>query len=107
MNNNILKSGEVQHMVIFNLPYAPHSADVKQFLSKSEKILAAIPGVKDFQIVLQTSKKNKFEYGFSMLFSGHDNYDAYNNHPAHLAYVRDMWIPIVTEFLEIDYETMG
>ena len=27
----------------------------------------------------------------------------YNNHPAHVAFVRDRWVPEVAAFMEIDY----
>jgi hypothetical protein len=31
------------------------------------------------------------------------HYAAYNEHPDHVAFVRDRWVPEVAGFLEIDY----
>ena len=33
-------------------------------------------------------------------------YDAYSNHPAHVQFVNERWIPEVDEFMEIDYEAL-
>jgi len=32
-------------------------------------------------------------------------YAAYNEHPDHVRFVQERWIPEVGDFLEIDYET--
>ena len=49
------------------------------------------------------SGKNGFAWGFSMEFADQAAYDAYNAHPAHVAFVRDRWVPEVADFMEIDY----
>ena len=104
MEECTLKSGEVQHMVIFNLPYPEGSAQAENFLKDGSRILAGIPVVRNFQAFKQVSAKNDYKYGFSMVFTKGDDYSAYNNHPAHLSFVKDRWTKEVTEFLEIDFE---
>jgi hypothetical protein len=42
-----------------------------------------------------------------MEFAGPDAYRVYNEHPDHVAFVRDRWQSEVTEFIEIDYESLG
>ena len=42
-------SNEIQHMVIFNLPYAEGSVEAGKFLEDGTRILTAIPVVKNFQ----------------------------------------------------------
>ena len=49
------------------------------------------------------SGKNDYDFGFSMEFADQAAYDAYNEHPTHVAFVSDIWIPEVEDFLEIDY----
>jgi hypothetical protein len=39
-----------------------------------------------------------------MEFASQAKYQAYNEHPEHVAFVKGRWIPEVEEFLEIDYE---
>ncbi|MBX3255274.1 MAG: Dabb family protein [Chitinophagaceae bacterium] len=96
----------IRHSVIFTLKYAKGSAEEKDFLQATEK-LADIPGVKAFEQLEQVSKKNTFDYGLSMEFANQDEYDIYNNHPDHTAFIRQYWIPGVEDFLEIDYTPLN
>ena len=104
MAQQTLKDGEIQHMVIFNLPYKEGSRKAVKFLNDSNRILSGIPVVRNFQVFRQVSEKNDYQYGFSMVFDNQADYDTYNNHPDHVAYVRDRWMKEVTDFLEIDFE---
>ena len=65
--------------------------------------LARLPMVKNFQCFRQVSKKNEFDYGFSMEFDFQEDYDSYNSHPEHVAFLEGRWTPEVEDFLEIDY----
>jgi hypothetical protein len=49
------------------------------------------------------SVKNPYSYGISMEFADQAAYDAYNNHPDHVRFVRERWLPEVEAFLEADY----
>jgi hypothetical protein len=69
--------------------------------------LAGIPGIERFEQLNQVSPKNDFHFGYSMEFADQAAYQGYNDHPAHVAYVRDRWIPEVEAFLEIDYTPLG
>ena len=99
-----LKGDEIQHMVIFNLPYKKGSSKAVKFLNDGNRILTGIPMVRDFQVFLQVSSKNDFQYGFSMVFTDQDDYDTYNAHPDHVAFVEERWMKEVTDFLEIDFK---
>lgn len=97
-----LTGQEIQHMVIFNLPYPEGSEEARQFLEDGIRILTSIPVVQHFQAFRQVSEKNDYQYGFSMVFASQEDYDTYNNHPDHLAFVQERWTKEVTGFLEID-----
>jgi len=105
MKKGNLKEGEIQHMVIFNLPYPAGSAKALSFLKDGTLILSGIPVVKDFQAFKQVSPKNDYQYGFSMVFSSQADYTTYNEHPDHVAFVEDRWKKEVTDFLEIDFKS--
>lgn len=92
----------IRHTVAFRLKHAAGSAEEKQFLDDA-LTLASIPSVRNFEQLRQTSPKNDFTLGFSMEFEDQAGYEAYNVHPAHVAFVRDRWVPEVEDFLEIDY----
>jgi hypothetical protein len=49
------------------------------------------------------SPKNAYTFGFSMEFANQADYDTYNDHPLHVAFVRDRWKVEVSDFMEIDY----
>ena len=54
-------------------------------------------------MVAEVSPKNGYRHGVSMEFADRAAYAAYNAHPTHVAFVRDRWVPEVTDFLEIDF----
>jgi hypothetical protein len=92
----------ILHTVAFRLKHAKGSAEERAFLDAG-RALAAIPAVSKFDAYNQISPKNEFTFGFAFTFADQAAYDAYNNHPDHVAFVRDRWIPEVADFLEIDY----
>lgn len=93
----------IRHTVIFTLKHARGSLMEKAFL-RDAMVLTEIPGVQKFEQLRQVSKKNGYQYGFSMEFEDQAAYDGYNAHPKHVKFVKDRWDREVAEFLEIDYE---
>lgn len=92
----------IRHTVVFSLRHAAGSDAEAAFL-RDAKVLAAIPGVEKFEQLRQVSTKNDYAFGFSMEFADQAAYSGYNDHPDHVAFVRDRWVPEVARFLEIDY----
>jgi len=92
----------IRHTAVFRLKHAAGSADESSFLA-ANRALKAIPGVDAFEVLRQVSPKNEFTFGVSMEFADDAAYQGYNNHPAHVAFVRDRWVPEVAAFMEIDY----
>ncbi len=89
----------IQHTVTFRLG---DEADFAAFLEQA-RALAEIDGVLDFRILRQVGAKNDFTHALSMFFDSQEHYDGYNSHPDHLAFVADVWVPNVAEFIELDY----
>ncbi|MBD2845576.1 Dabb family protein [Paenibacillus sp. IB182496] len=90
-------------MVIFTLKHASGSPEERTFLEDGRRILSAIPQVTQFRVCRQTSAKNDYAFGFSMDFASQADYDAYNAHPDHTAFVEQRWLTEVSRFLEIDF----
>ncbi len=42
-----------------------------------------------------------------MEFDSEKDYETYNVHPDHVAYVEKYWVNYVEEFIEIDYEAFN
>jgi hypothetical protein len=92
----------IQHTVVYRLKHPLNSAKEKDF-QEAIAGLAKVPGVKHLKRHRQVSPKNKFTFGLSMEFSTMDDYRAYNQHPLHVDFVANRWVPEVAAFMEIDY----
>ena len=101
-----LTPGRIRHTVTLTPVHEPGSPEEADFLA-ALKALESIPGVEAFEVVREVSPKNDFRFGASMEFADPDAYQAYNEHPDHVAFVRDRWQAEVSDFLEIDYEPLG
>jgi hypothetical protein len=95
----------IRHTVVFRLKHAAGSVEEADFL-EAARGLAEIPGVERFERLRQVSPKNDYRFGLSMEFADEAAYSAYNEHPDHVAFVRDRWLPEVAAFMEIDYLNM-
>ena len=92
----------IRHSVVFKLNHPAGSPVEKKFLDESRK-LESIPGVMKFEVMKQISSGNPYEFGISMEFEDQQEYDFYTNHPDHIRFVQEIWIPNVEIFMEIDY----
>jgi hypothetical protein len=99
-----LAAGRIRHTVVFTLSHPEGSPAEADFLATAGG-LSALPGVEAFQILRETSPKNTYRFGISMEFAGPEAYTAYNEHPDHVRFVNDRWLPEVSDFLEVDYES--
>ena len=95
-------ANRVRHTVAFTLVHADGSAEERDFLEAAEH-LATIPGVEAFELLAEVSPKNGYRFGISMEFADRSAYDRYNEHPDHIRFVQQRWLPEVAEFLELDY----
>jgi quinol monooxygenase YgiN len=93
----------IRHTVAFRLKHESGTAAEHDFLLAARE-LSKIEGVRKFECLRQTSRKNQFTFGLSMEFADAAAYAFYSNHPDHAAFVQNRWIPEVAEFMEIDYE---
>ncbi len=93
----------IRHSVIFTFNEDLTSDEKEAFFNEVRK-LALIPGVEKFEILKQVSVKNKFEHGILMEFKNNEAYQFYNNHPDHVAFVQNIWLKQVHDFLEIDFQ---
>jgi len=95
----------IRHAGIFNFKPTVSESQKHEFFV-ALKALEEINGVEKMEVSRQTSIKNKFKYGFSMEFANNEIYQAYSIHPQHDAFVKDFFIPLVEDFMEIDTEKL-
>ena len=58
-------------------------------------------------LLRQVGAKSEFRFGISMEFADQRAYDGYNEHPAHVRFVSERWVPEVSDFLELDSAPLG
>lgn len=92
----------IQHTVAFQLEPNLNEDDIRAFF-RAARALSEIAGVKEFEVLKQVGKKNSFAYALSMYFESQHEYDAYNSHPQHVAFVENFWLKHVSDFIELDY----
>ena len=92
----------IRHTVAFRLKNI--SAAESEAFFRELNDLKKIPGVKKFSVHAQVGKKNNFTHGVFMDFKSQEAYTAYNNHPQHVAFVKNYWEKYVEDFIELDYD---
>jgi hypothetical protein len=92
----------IRHTVVFRLKHPSGSPEERSFL-QAACALESIEGVQKFECLRQTSPKNNYTFGLSMEFADEAAYAFYCEHPEHVSFVQQRWIPEVAEFMEIDY----
>jgi len=92
----------IEHTVFFKLHHEAGSPAAHAFHREAIK-LGSLPGVENFKWVKQVSAKNDFDYGLTMTFQDEAAYKAYDQHPLHVKFVQEIWIPNVSTYLEIDW----
>ena len=95
----------ILHTVAFRLKHQ-HGSEAETDFLKAGSALANLSMVQNFKCYKQTSEKNDFDFGFSMEFATLADYQAYSQHPMHVEFVSNRWIPEVVDFLELDYEDL-
>jgi Stress responsive A/B Barrel Domain len=97
-----VRAERIRHTVSFTLDHPEGSVAELDFLEAAEQ-LAAIPGVEAFELLAEVSPKNGYRFGISMEFADRTTYERYNEHPDHVRFVEERWVPEVSAFLELDY----
>ena len=97
MEENALGTASHSRLVIRRAPKP------KPTSSRRPSAWAAIPGVEAFELLAEVSPKNDYRFAISMEFADRSAYELYNDHPDHVRFVQDRWMPEVTDFLELDY----
>jgi len=94
---------KIIHSVLFSLKHEKNSPEEKLFFEKSANVLENTPYTKDFKIFFEVSKKNNYDYAFSMFFDSEEDYDRYSfEYEPHREYVEEVWKKEVLDFFETD-----
>jgi hypothetical protein len=97
----------IQHTVVFRLVHSEGSAPAAAFLADAHALLTSIPGVQQFAVHRQVSPQSDLTHQFTMVFADGETYRLYNEHPTHVAFVAERWVPEVAAFQEYDFVDAG
>ena len=97
----ILTPGRIRHSVVFSLAHEAGSDAEADFVA-AITALGQLPGVEAFELMREVSPKNEYDHALTMEFADQAAYTAYNDHPAHVAFVTERWDAEVTAFMETD-----
>ncbi len=96
-----LRDQRIRHSVVFRLAHPEGSGPEREFLA-AIAALARIEGVQEFELMREISPKNGYRFALTMEFADRAAYQAYNEHPDHVGFVKSRWDSEVADFLEID-----
>ena len=91
----------IEHTVPFSLKHGPGSEE-ERLIFAAAKELASISGVRDFEVRRQVGAKHPHSFGITMQFEPDADYESYNNHPLHKAFIEERWLKEVDGFKEAD-----
>lgn len=97
----------IEHTVSFRLVHPEGSEAEQEFLAHGRSVLSAVPGVQAFVVNRQVSPKSEHRFQFSMRFADEQAYRAYDEHPDHVRFVAERWLPEVADFQELDLTPWG
>jgi fructose-bisphosphate aldolase class II len=89
-------------VIIYNVDI-DDDAQVKKMMSEGEKVLSKIPGVR--RVITGNAVQNDAKYKFTWLIEFvHENViDSYRNHPDHVAFADNLFRPVASDRISIDY----
>ena len=82
------------------------SVQLTNNLSQAVNVYVTVTGGNEL-FLRQVGAKSEFRFGISMEFADQRGYDGYNEHPAHVRFVSERWLPEVSDFLELDYTVLS
>lgn len=94
----------VEHVVLFKVKGDASPEAIEEMLSSLRDLEGQVPGVVNLTVGTNFSDRSKgFTHGLVVRFRDQDALEAYLPHPAHQAAVQDRILPIVDDFIVIDY----
>jgi len=107
---DVLRSAQVcqsvEHVIIYNAETSNH-AQVEEMMARGRDVLSRIPGVR--RVITGNALKQEARYQFCWLVEfAHPNVIAsYRDHPQHQAFADELFRPLASDRISIDYSVAG
>jgi len=94
----------IHHVVLIRLKPEVDGPRTRAFLDEARSLLSPIPGVKNFRSGIHIKSDSPFPCALVMDFSTTGDLQAYQVHPEHQSFVKEVLGPIVEEKQVYDYD---
>jgi hypothetical protein len=93
------------HVVLIRLKEGVSESDASNLLERAKMLLGPIPGVRDLRVGRGLGKKAEVSYPFALVmeFEDENALEAYQVHPDHQTFVRDVVDPLQDDKKVYDY----
>lgn len=94
----------VEHLIIYNV-VGITDQQAADMITKGEKILGAIPGVREVVTGRAIQQDAKYRFTWLIRFCHEAVIDSYRTHPDHVAFADTLFRPVAGDRISIDYQT--
>ena len=95
----------VEHLIIYNTEQL-NKADTETMIAEGRRVLSAIPGVREVFTGEAVQNDAKFQYTWLVRFCHPAVIESYRNHPAHIAFADNLFRPVASNRISIDYQAV-
>jgi len=96
---------QVEHLIIYNVE-GLDSQGVEAMMTEGRRVLGAIPGVREVITGKAVTEDAAYCYAWLVRFCHSAVIDSYREHAAHVAFADQLFRPVATERISIDYQAI-
>lgn len=93
----------VEHVIIFNVG-ANTSVDIAAVMAHGRRVLSQIPGVRNVSTGTAVHERARYQFCWLVRFASRTVIDTYRDHPIHKKFADELFRPIATDRISIDFE---
>ncbi|HEC20528.1 MAG TPA: ketose-bisphosphate aldolase [Gammaproteobacteria bacterium] len=93
----------VEHVIIYNVDHL-NTQGIERMMSEGKRVLSQIPGVREVITGEALKRDAAYRYSWIVRFCHPAVIDSYREHPAHVAFADNLFRPVATKRISIDYQ---
>lgn len=95
----------VEHVIIFNVG-ANVPVDIAVVMAHGRRVLSQIPGVRSVSTGTAVQERARYQFCWLVRFASRAVIDTYRDHPLHKKFADELFRPIATDRISIDFESV-
>lgn len=93
----------LEHLIIYNVNNSSE-CNTQQMMKKGQELLSTIPGVQRVDIGQAILSNAQYRYTWLVRFCHPKVIDSYRDHPVHVAFANELFRPVASDRISIDYQ---